>query len=45
MSYLSIIEYIKSKISIIKKVTVLSQIIIEGAWPPPNQIIWGASAP
>ena len=31
LSYLSIIEYIKSEISILKIVAVLSQIIIEGA--------------
>ena len=44
LSYLSIIEYIKSEISILKKVAVLSQIIIEGVWSP-NLIIRGGSVP
>ena len=43
--FISIIEYIESEISILKKVAVLSQIIIEGAWPPPTKLLGGASAP
>ena len=39
MSYLSIIEYIKSEISILKKVANLSQNIIEGACPPSTKLL------